>query len=559
MNADRILMLKLLGDTSSIDKSLKKSQGRLRSFAGSAGSWMKAAGIGLAIEGVQMLGDALGDAWTGFRDGEKAAGQLGVTWQNLGLDGTKLQKVIDEISAGAKRLGTDDTEAINAYNTALQNTGGNAASAMRRLRIAQDLVANGSAPNLQSALKLIDRAGSGSAATVRKFGLTADTAKGRIKELGEKVKGAAAKAAAMDPVGVLFNDLNEDLEGIVGSLSQGDLDGALASLQQIGTDLGTAWDKVAGPITTILDKITGGGFSNWISELRELGDRIGPKVAGAFDAMSEAWTTLQPHLQNALTFIQPLIDLLSNTVAGGLGFVLDAVTGSLTLVKELLEGDFAGAFESVKTTVSNLATDIDTFFSGLPGKLITWAGDVLAGAASVGGAIYDGIVEGITGLTTRVSEILTGAIETLKGLWNSIDFVIPPFDLKWDGVSVPVPAEVPGFIKDAFGITGNSFQIIPGGSGHVWDGTGDLIPDLAQGAVIRARPGGKIVRVGEGRHDEAVIPLDGRGGMGGNTTIIMNFNGLVTDPGAVGREVARVLEAAKRTDRTIVARLAQPT
>ena len=369
MSADRILMLKLLGDTSSIDKSLKKSQGRLRSFAGSAGSWMKAAGIGLAIEGVAKLGETLGDAWTGFREGEKASAQLGTTWKNLGLDGSKLQGTIEQISAITLKLGTDDVEAMNAYNTALQNTGGRPAAAMNRLRIAQDLVANGSAPNLQSALKLIDRAGSGSAATVRKFGLTADTAKGRIKELGEKVKGAAANAAAMDPIGVLFNGINEDLEGIVGSLSQGDLDGAMASLQQIGTDLGSAWDKVAGPITTVLDKITGGGFSNRIAELKKLGDEIGPKVGKAFDAMSDAWVALQPHLQNALTFIQPLIDILSNTVEGGLGFVLDAVSGSLAVVKELLEGDFSGAFEAVQTTVGNLATDIDTFFSGLPGKL----------------------------------------------------------------------------------------------------------------------------------------------------------------------------------------------
>ncbi len=543
MSADRILMLKLLGDTSSIDKSLKKSQGRLRSFAGSAGGWVKAAGIGIAIEGVEKLGEALGDAWTGFRDGEKAAGQLGTTWKNLRLPAEQLEGVIDAIGASAKRLGTDDTEAIKAYNTALQNTGGNAAGAMRRLRIAQDLVANGSAPNLQSALKLIDRAGSGSAATVRKFGLTADTAKGRIKELGEKVKGAAAKAAAMDPVGVLFNDLNEDLEGIVGSLSQGDLDGALSSLQQIGTDLGSAWNKVAVPITTILDKLTGGAFTTWMGQLSALGEKVGPKVGLAFDAISTAWTTLQPHLENALTFIQPLNDILSNMVAGGLGFILDAVTGAINTFTDLLKGDFAGAFDSVKTTVGNLVTDIDTFFSGLPGKMAGWLVDIAKAAGDIGSGIYNGIIDIVTGMPGALLEIVVDGVNQVIGAWNTLDFRIPKFEL---------PAVDIGFPSTGNGDLDKLLPRIKGGPWPIFGGTEDLIPNLdpialAQGGIVRRRPGGIIARVGEGRHDEAVVPLDGRG-MGGNTYNINITATPATDRRALGREIVQLIRAYEQVD-----------
>ena len=180
--ADRILMLKLLGDTSSIDKSLRKTEGRLKGMGRSALSWGKAFTAGLVIEGIDKVTEALGDAWTGFREGEQAAAQLGTTWKNLGLDGSRLQGTIDAISESTLKLGTDDTEAINAYNQALQNTGGKPTEAMKRLRIAQDLVANGSAPSLTSALKLNDRAASGSSTTVRKFGLSPDTATGRVKE-----------------------------------------------------------------------------------------------------------------------------------------------------------------------------------------------------------------------------------------------------------------------------------------------------------------------------------------------------------------------------------------
>ena len=89
-------------------------------------------GLFLVIEGIDKVTEALGDAWTGFREGEQAAAQLGTTWKNLGLDGSRLQGTIDAISESTLKLGTDDTEAINAYNQALQNTGGKPTEAMKQ-------------------------------------------------------------------------------------------------------------------------------------------------------------------------------------------------------------------------------------------------------------------------------------------------------------------------------------------------------------------------------------------------------------------------------------------
>ena len=57
MSADRILMLKLLGDTSSIDKSLRKTEGRLKGLGRSALSWGKALTAGLVIDGIDKAPD----------------------------------------------------------------------------------------------------------------------------------------------------------------------------------------------------------------------------------------------------------------------------------------------------------------------------------------------------------------------------------------------------------------------------------------------------------------------------------------------------------------------
>jgi hypothetical protein len=70
----------------------------------------------------------------------------------------------------------------------------------------------------------------------------------------------------------------------------------------------------------------------------------------------------------------------------------------------------------------------------------------------------------------------------------------------------------------------------PGG----WDGDVRTPYPAAAGAIVRATPGGSILRVGEAGHDEAIVPLTGPnapGGMGGNTyNITIND---ATDPDRV--------------------------
>jgi len=71
-----------------------------------------------------------------------------------------------------------------------------------------------------------------------------------------------------------------------------------------------------------------------------------------------------------------------------------------------------------------------------------------------------------------------------------------------------------------------------GGSGLRGDLMKELkgIPRMADGGIIRHSPGGTLALIGEAGRDEAVIPLDRMGGMGGNNVTI-NVQG--ADPNAV--------------------------
>jgi len=65
------------------------------------------------------------------------------------------------------------------------------------------------------------------------------------------------------------------------------------------------------------------------------------------------------------------------------------------------------------------------------------------------------------------------------------------------------------------------------------------VPELASGGIVKASPGGTLVRVGEGGRDEAVVPLPAR--MGGDTINITVQTG-VGDPAAIGQAIVDVLQ-----------------
>jgi hypothetical protein len=72
----------------------------------------------------------------------------------------------------------------------------------------------------------------------------------------------------------------------------------------------------------------------------------------------------------------------------------------------------------------------------------------------------------------------------------------------------------------------------------------DQIPRMADGGIIKASPGGTLALIGEGGRDEAVIPLDRAGGMGGiNITV---HAGLVSSPDQVGQQIIEAIQKAQR-------------
>jgi TP901 family phage tail tape measure protein len=71
------------------------------------------------------------------------------------------------------------------------------------------------------------------------------------------------------------------------------------------------------------------------------------------------------------------------------------------------------------------------------------------------------------------------------------------------------------------------------------------VPRLAEGGIVKAQPGGIFANIGEGRYDEAVIPLDGKNRMGATYNITVNA-GMGTDGAQVGEQIVRAIKRYER-------------
>jgi TP901 family phage tail tape measure protein len=86
------------------------------------------------------------------------------------------------------------------------------------------------------------------------------------------------------------------------------------------------------------------------------------------------------------------------------------------------------------------------------------------------------------------------------------------------------------------------------------------IPGLAQGGIVRARPGGILANIGEGGEDEAVIPLSRLssftgGGRGGSMVNITVNAGMGTDGARVGEQIVAAIRRYERSSGPVFARV----
>lgn len=203
-------------------------------------------------------------------------------------------------------------------------------------------------------------------------------------------------------------------------------------------------------------------------------------VDTAWQILQAGWSWISSHWPLLLTILTGPIMLAVYPIVHNFGTILAAGQAAWNWVKahwplllEILTGPIGLAVGLIRGDLNGVVS----FVKQLPGRL-----------ASAAAGMWRWITQGIDEAIARV----WAAVHNLQRAWNAI----------------------PGH-KDVGGGGLHGGQIPTGGGG----GGGGGVRHMAEGGIARARPGGILANIAEGGHDEAVVPLDGSHGLGGDTYV----------------------------------------
>ena len=246
-------------------------------------------------------------------------------------------------------------------------------------------------------------------------------------------------------------------------------------------------------------------------------DRLMPIIDNIVIAMTEFFKS-----EGFANFVQGVKDAAEVAIEAG-KLIWENLKLYVGLLVDLFNGDWQDAWDKVKEIVSSTVEFIQENFGEVPGLIL----DAIKVAAPVllraGLALGEALLRGVTdafgalgGFATSIAQDLANAfVSAVK--WAMNRSVIDP--LNW-AISHAV---------DALDVTMGPFVNFPEVS--------SLIPRLAEGGIVSSPT---LALIGEAG-PEAVVPLDGRHGMGGTQNITINVTGVSGEEviNAIRRETQR--------------------
>ena len=331
-----------------------------------------------------------------------------------------------------------------------------------------------------------------------------------------------------------------------GETFSGAMDNVMASLGRMGEGL------LKGIFPDMKDGL--GGLLEAMAPLEQVAREVGEGIKAAFDWISQNWDWIQPFaigigiavgaiilwtgaqwLLNAALTANPigLIIVAIGLLVGAIIWLVQNWDEVIAWIVEVWQG-FVSWLGEVWAGFVGFLTDV---WSGF----MSWITDVLNGFVAlwngVWGAVgqfisdvWNNIVNWVKGAMDNVSNFISGALGSIRSAWENVWNGIGGFlrgvwnnILSWieGGVNgaIDLINGMIGGISDVAAIIGIEVGTIP----HV------RIPRLAEGGVVSRRPGGILANIGEGRYDEAVVPLSPDvlsklgGGNGGTVNIYPTF------------------------------------
>jgi hypothetical protein len=456
----------IAGDTKKLEKSLKDAGGALGGFkktaAGVFGGLALAKGVGLAVDGIQALGnfaldgvgklDELGDGIArldglakglgdtaqeldlskfGVDKGEQVASATAIakTAAALGLTDQQLVKITPNLQTMAAQLASlGDGDPAKQAELLAKALGGSSKAAKT---LGVQLPKGGSAlENYQALVKKLgpqlDKATSGQAsladvgerwdATLANLQLQLA---GFLEKLAPVVSTLLDKLLPVfqqlvDTAGPLIADVFQRLsDALTSFMESGGATGVADVMARIGAALSAVGGFIAGTVVPAFEKLVGFVIDNVLPVFLAIADGIAknvepllPKIAELADALFQAFEDLLPILEEVWGFIGKnlvpiLVDKVFPVLSKIAGIVLDLATA---FVKNLVPAikRIGQAFTDVMQFLQPVLDALGSI-AGLAGDALGAVGGIFRGAPATAGAAAVSRTSSSAGITVNVN------------------------------------------------------------------------------------------------------------------------------------------------------------
>ncbi len=447
-----------LGLTTTELKTMMSTSGDLDKFAKVAG--MTAEQFATAY-GENAAG-ALTQFLAGLRAIEDNGGSAVVTLDEMGITEVRLRDAILRASSATDLFAAAQELANTAWddNVALQNEANQRyATTESRLQMLKNAANNLAISFSEVMLPTLEK-------LMEKLRGVINWLKVLSDEQKETIVKVAAFAAAIGPVLFVVGKLTSGIGTFMKIIAP--LAKALGGAQAATGALGTAMSAIAGPVLVVIGVVAGlvaifHTLYTTNDEFRAKMDALWAQITSAFEAVREVfaqtferlktamepvkesltklWETVQEVFTRLWEFLEPVITAVAalvgtllaaivstaNGILNAIGPLVDAVVNGLDFIMNvfsaliaLLQGDFAGAWEGLKSAFSSLWTVVQDVFTAI-GNFFTGFWESLCAIASSFGidlnSVFSGLWAGIqAGASTAWDAFSIWANET----WNAI-------------------------------------------------------------------------------------------------------------------------------------------
>lgn len=583
------VVVKFLGDSSSFDKTVSKVITGLGASGSGFEKYAKVAGVaGLAIGAVGGALFKIGSDFDEVNDHIRVS--TGATGERLkGLEGdfkdvirdvpTDFKSAGDAVSFVAQKMdATGKTgKALSEQFLVLSHiTGTDLQSNMQSATDALQLfnVPASVAPNFldmmfrasqKSGLAFADIASqvAGAGTTLKPFGFTLGTTTALVASLGKAgldtsdvipAMGKALAKAAKDGVPA-YKFLTDTFNAI--KKAPNDTKAAAVAMDVFGAKAGPkfaglvregklSFDDMMQSIGDGKDTIIKAGADTedfgekWTKIKNQVFVAIEPVATRLFNAvgsLADKFSNLSPGMQQATIIGVGLVAVIGGIgaaitvlapVVAGIGVAIGVLTSPITLVIaaiallaflvvkhwDTIKDAFGAATGWIGDHMGTIGRVVLAFATGGMSEVVRFIGGHLDDVVDFFKKAPGRIASATHGMWNGISAAFKAAMNYVIDGWNALQFKIPGFSVG--------PAHFAGFTL----------------------GVPD-IPRLAHGGVVRARPGGTLVDVGEGGEDEVVAPLSKLGGMigGGDVHIHVHTGQLLATERDVEQAIVNGLES----------------